>query len=145
MIEYRAATKGRLVKNEWIPSHQDKGREWTTINDLQQMKLPNSAILNIWCDKEANTARQQYLTQCAEVYPNERWALFTTDPYPQKLTGKLDNGILQQLHTESLTTYIHKKHGLCLTKQEQLHLDGLHQYLSQLKIHHRANMVKLIH
>ncbi len=45
----------------------------------------------------------------------------------------------------SLSKYIHKKHRLFPTKQDQIYLEGLQQYLSQLKIHQRANVIELIH
>jgi hypothetical protein len=84
------------------------------MNDLKHHKLLDSAILNIWYDREANNARTQYMSQAAEVYHNKRWALYTTEPTPHKITGKLDDEILKQLYHDSLSTYIQKNMAFAL-------------------------------
>jgi hypothetical protein len=129
ITEFQAASANRPIKSEWIKGHQDDNSKWRDLHDLKQQKLSNPAILNVWCDREANNARSHYLTQTAEVYPNERWALYTMDPTPHKITGKLDDEILRQLYHESLASYIRKKHKLCPAKLNQTDTSGLYHYL----------------
>jgi hypothetical protein len=145
LLEYKNATKGRKTQSQWVASHQDKDHNWNTIDDLKTLNIPNNAILNIWCDKEATEARKNHLTQCADVYPQERWALFTSDPTPHKITGKLDNCILRQLYHDSLARYIHRKHLICPSTLDQLDTNSLHQVLSTQRVYQRANMIKIIH
>jgi hypothetical protein len=79
------------------------------------------------------------------VYPNERWALFLTEPMIQKVTGKLDDHIIGQSHRQSLETYIKKKHNLCTAQLDQIDLEGLETFLRSQRIHQRAHTIKLIH
>ena len=50
-MEYHKATMGRNVSNAWIRGHQDNDKPWNDINDLKEMKLSNTAIMNTWCNK----------------------------------------------------------------------------------------------
>lgn len=82
----------------------------------------------------------------ADVYPNERWALFIVKPTVQKVTGKLDDHIIGKNHQQSLKTYIKKNtHNLCDEKLENIDLPVLEKVLCSQRIHQRANMAKLIH
>ncbi len=71
------------------------------------MKLSNSAIMNTWCDQVTNETRKQHITvPDAKVDPSERWALFTTEPITQKITGKLDDHIIGLNHRDNLMNFI---------------------------------------
>jgi hypothetical protein len=94
IIEYTKAREGFHITNEWTKGHQDGNKEWTNINYLQNMQQSNLVIMNTWCDRKAYEARTTYIThEDADVYPNEKWALFTTTPMLKKITGQLDNAI----------------------------------------------------
>jgi hypothetical protein len=49
------------------------------------------------------------------------------------------------MYSESLLTYIHKKHNICSAKLDMINTGGLQSYLGKLKIAQRASVVKLIH
>lgn len=85
--------------------------------DLQQLKLSPATYLNIWCDHQADAARQLLTsTPDADVLPIEKWAFFTCYPVTHKIIEKLDKGIQESMYPESILTYIHKKHNICPTK-----------------------------
>jgi hypothetical protein len=98
-IEYQQASKGRNITNEWTRGHQDANIPWNDIQELKDMKLSNTAILNTWCDKMANEARRTHIAQPdADIYPCKKWALFTCYPTLQKITGQLDEAIIEEHH-----------------------------------------------
>jgi hypothetical protein len=146
LIEYEAATRNLTIKSEWVKGHQDKDMDWESFDDLKELKLSNPATMNIWCDKLADNARQTYFSHPdADVYPNEKWAVFTTSPNTRKITGNLDYNILQSMQGQNMETYIHKNHGICPSKLKDLNTEGLHCYMKKCKPHWRANVAKLIH
>jgi hypothetical protein len=144
--EYKKATANRIDTNTWIKGHQDQNKQWTTIADLQHMKLSNLAIMNTVCDRKANEARRNNLSfPDADVYPTEKWALFSSHPATHKNTGQLDHAILGIHNTDEMKQYIKRKHDISEEMLSQVDVDSLHSYLRSKKMHNRANIVKLIH
>lgn len=145
-IEYKKACEGLCITNEWTRSHQDGDKPWETIEDLQNLNLSNMAIMNTWCDRKANEARAAHIThEDADVYPNERWALYTTAPTLKKITGKLDDAIMGQQFHEGLVQYIHRKYKIHPEMLHQVDLESLQHYLKSQRMHKRATTVKTIH
>jgi hypothetical protein len=62
-LEYRAVTQHLTNKIEWVHSHQDKNRPRMNLRDLEAAKLPSEAIHNILCNKEAEQAWTQNVSQ----------------------------------------------------------------------------------
>ncbi len=95
--------KGIQIESEWIKGHQDDELEWDTITTLQELPLSNTATMNVWCDHQAASARNTYYSHPdAVVNPNEKWAVFTTSPISQIITGSLGYNILQTLHGKNM-------------------------------------------
>jgi hypothetical protein len=146
LLEYTAARNDIQIKSEWIHGHQDKDMEWSSIEELTNLPLSNSAIMNVWCDYKAEMARHTHFSHPdAEVLPNEKWAIFSSSPILRKITGALDYNILCTMHGESMEHYIHQKHDICAAKLKDLNTNGLHCYMKRCKSHKRANIAKLIH
>jgi hypothetical protein len=61
------------------------------------MKLSDLAIMNTWCEKVANATRKTYITHPdSSIHPNRKWALFSTTPILQKITGQMDDAVIGQ-------------------------------------------------
>jgi hypothetical protein len=52
-LEFKAATNRHQVITEWVPGHQDNDKQ-QTVNDMENVKLSNSTIMNTLCDQTAN-------------------------------------------------------------------------------------------
>lgn len=75
MMEYCNASEDLHITHEWVKGHQDKGASWNTIEELKSLDLSNSTTLKIWCDRKAEYARLQDLSDPnVDVYPTEKWA-----------------------------------------------------------------------
>jgi hypothetical protein len=100
---------------------------------LKEMKLNNLTIMNTWCDKKVNEARKLHITHpYTDIYPHEKWALFTTYPTLQKVTGQLDTAIIGQKHQDGLRLYLQKKHNIGPELLDHINLNSLqHIILSQ--------------
>ncbi len=98
MMEYKLASTNISIKSEWVKGHQDKNKEWSNIDELKNLKLSNAATLNVWCDRQAEKARKQgWSDPEADVYPSEKWAIFTDTPVLRKITGPLNYNIIHTL------------------------------------------------
>lgn len=87
-IDYQKACKGIHIMNEWTRGHQDDSRKRNSIKDLQNMQLSNLVTMNTWCGRKANEAKKTCIThEYEDVYPNEKWPLFTTMPTVKKNHG----------------------------------------------------------
>jgi hypothetical protein len=134
------------IKHEWVRGHQDKDLNWNNIDELRDLDLTPAATLNIYCDRIASEAQKSMSSHpTGEILPAEKWALFSTYPNNRKITGNLNEGILQTLHTEEIISYISKKHNITEDKLYHIDTNGLNIYLKKLRPHTRASTVKLIH
>ncbi len=88
-------------ESEWIKGHQDDKMEWESFEELKELPLSKTATMNVWCDKLADSAYQTY-------FSHKKWAIFTTSPTTQIITGNLDYNILQILKGQNIENYIHK-------------------------------------
>jgi hypothetical protein len=146
LMEYKAATENLQVTTHWVQSHQDKDTPWYDFSELKDLRLPMDATVNVWCDKLAEQNQLKDTSFPAiSVLPSEKWALFTNIPLPHKIIGRLENIIHQTLYHEAAQAYIEKKHGLTAAKMKDVQTANLHKYLSHIRPHERANVVKLIH
>jgi hypothetical protein len=76
-------------------------------------KRSSGYTLNIYCDCKASEAHTDHNSESeSDVLPAEKWVLFSNYPGRRKITGKLNDGILQTLHQEEILTYIAKKHNM---------------------------------
>jgi hypothetical protein len=50
-LEYKWHAMNINRKVEWVPSHQDDGRDWGDITDLKELKLTPAVYFNLWCDR----------------------------------------------------------------------------------------------
>lgn len=143
----RASRKAKMnIKHEWVRGHQDNDHTWDTVDELCELQLTPAATLNIYCDRKASDAHKlSMLDSNGEVLPAEKWALFSNYPNPRKITGKINEGIMQSLHTEAILEYISKKHNLTEDKLYHMDINELQHYLKSLRPHNRASIVKLIH
>jgi hypothetical protein len=106
-LEYKHAVGGRTITTEWIKGHQDHDKEWSTVADLQDMKLTDLVIMNTVCDRRANETRKTHLSfSDADVTPNEKWALFSSYPTNRKITSHFDDAVLGLHNTEDMIQYI---------------------------------------
>jgi hypothetical protein len=134
MMEYKLATNNIQIKSEWVKGHQDENMEWNSIDELKDLKLSNTATLNVWCDRQAETAWIQGWTDPeADVYPSEKWAVFTDSPVSRKITGPLNYNIIYTLSHAALETYIYKKHGICESKLNESNMCGMHSLMKHSK------------
>jgi hypothetical protein len=144
-LEFHHYTRTLNKKIEWVKGHQDSGKDWEQITDLQHLKLSSAAYMNIWCDHQANAARQSSTSAPeADVLPSKKWAVFTCYPVTRKIIGKLDDGIQESMYTEAILKYLHKKHNICRAKLDTINTDGMKSYMRKLKITQRASVAKLI-
>jgi hypothetical protein len=133
-------------KLHMVKRHQDSATQWESINDLAKLKLSPAATLNVYCDRKASEAHQQSLSLSnGDVLPAEKWALFSNYPEPRKITGKLNEGVIQTLQSKALQAYIEKKHNISAEKLIHVDTVSMNNYLKALRPHNRATMVKLIH
>jgi hypothetical protein len=64
----------------------------------------------MWCDRHAEKAQIQGWTDPkADVYPAEKWTVFTETPVLRKITGPLNYNMIHTLSHEALETYIYKR------------------------------------
>jgi hypothetical protein len=134
------------IKHEWVRGHQDKDSTWDTIDELYDLELSPVATLNVYCDRRASDAHKFSSSDPnADVLPAEKWALFSRCPTARKITGKINEGILQTLYTEDILAYISRKHNI--TEEKLYHIDttGLQTYLKSTQPHTRASIIKLMH
>lgn len=70
------------IKIDWVKGKQDKDMKWTNIDDLKGLKLSNTVTLNVWNDHilAEQTHIQGWSDPVADVYPSEKWAVFTETP-----------------------------------------------------------------
>ncbi len=100
------------ITHAWVKGHQDKDLTWNTIEELCDLDLTPAATLNVYWDHKASEAHKWSTSDSnGDVIPAEKRALFSTYPLPRKITGKLNEGILQTLHTDDILAYISKKHN----------------------------------
>jgi hypothetical protein len=145
-MEHAVQVTDLNIKHEWVKGHQDKDAPWETIEELYDLNLSVAATLNIYCDRKASAAHQSSLSDpVGDVLPAEKWALFSSYPNTRKITGHLNEGILQTLYTDEIITYIAKKHNMTEDKLHQVDTNGLKGYLRSLRPHNRASIIKLIH
>jgi hypothetical protein len=145
-LEHATWTKNMCITHDWVKGHQDKDAQWDTIEDLKQLKLNSAATLNVYCDRKASKAYQHSTTiSNCDVLPSEKWALFSMYPERRKITGKLNEGVLQTIHSEEIQAYIAKKHNITSDKLSHIDTISLKNCLKALRPHNRAMMVKLIH
>lgn len=113
-----------------VKSHTDS-RPWDTVYDLQQQKLSNDEIYNVWCDRAADIAWEQGLTSHFDpaVSPAEKWALFSIHPCYHKVTGNLNTGLYDALGFDALTEYISKRHALSSSAVDKVNLLALQTFL----------------
>lgn len=98
--------------------------------DLHDLKLSSQAKYNILWDRKAEQAWLKGTSQPdADILPSEKRALFVTELMYKKITGALDESILQQLYTEKLQAYIETIHGMTIAKLNETNQDGLPFYL----------------
>jgi hypothetical protein len=84
------------------PSRQQIKKK-STIPDLQQLKLSNTAKLHILCDFRATAAQSSFISDPeGEVLPSEKWAVYITVSSTRKITGKLKEAIMQTLYHDKL-------------------------------------------
>lgn len=106
-LEYHNATQSLNKKVEWVKGHQDNGKPWKEIKDLEYLDLTPAAYLNIWCD--ATAAKERTMSTSipdADTLPSEEWAVYSCYPITKKLTGRLEKGIHDSIYTESLREYL---------------------------------------
>ncbi len=112
LTEYKAATYNTPIKTEWVKRHQDKGIEWNNIDELKGLKLSNTATLNLWCDHQAvKTCIQGWSDPVEDVYPSEKWAVFSETPILTKITGPLIYNIIHTLSHGDLENIYTKSTG----------------------------------
>lgn len=71
-LEYHHHAHDLNKKVEWVKGHQDSGKEWENITDLQHLRLSSAAYMNIWCNRQADIARKSCtFIPDAEVLPTE--------------------------------------------------------------------------
>jgi hypothetical protein len=110
------------------------------------MNITDLAIMNTWCDIVANDTRKTNITNPdANIFSNEKWALFFTALILHKITGQLDDAIIGQKHQKGLLQYTWKKHNLSPEKLEQINCDSLQQYLQSQSVHQHASIMKVMH
>jgi hypothetical protein len=115
---------------------QDKDTPWDLISDLHNLKLTNSAALNVWCNRKADMSRKQgYSDPIADVYPNKKWAIYTTTPVTRKITGALTYNIVAPMGTETLEQCIYKKYGICSMKLGETDTARLNAFTKKAKPH----------
>jgi hypothetical protein len=49
------------IQTQWVASHQDNDHKWDTINDLKNLNMSDSAILNVHSWKINDTTGIPYL------------------------------------------------------------------------------------
>jgi hypothetical protein len=146
MMEYASIKQEIQIKSEWVKGHQDNKLKWSTLPELQQLKLSNAAKLNILCDSRATAAQASFISDPeGEVLPSEKWAVYTNVPSTRKVTGKLKEAIMQTLHRDEMLEFIKRKHGLTEAKLEQIDTPTLGKVLKKHRLHNRASLSKLIH
>jgi hypothetical protein len=101
----------------------------------------------VWCDRIAQKTWElgQASILDPSVLPSERWAVYSRHPTYHKLTGKFDNGIYSTLGYTDLQEYLHRKHRLSPAILDKVNVHALQGFLSSLKLHKRASIVKMIH
>jgi hypothetical protein len=146
MMENKLASNNIQIKSEWVKGHQDENMEWNSIDELKNLKLSNTATLNVWCNHQAEAAWIQGWTDPeANVCPSEKWAVFTETPVSQKITGPLNYNIIYTLSHAALETYINQKHGICESKLNEINTCGIHSLMKTSKPQKRATIAKIIH
>jgi hypothetical protein len=101
----------------------------------------------VWCDRMAqqerifNNSTSHY---DPEVLSPEKWAAFSIYPVYHKITGCFNTEFLSSIRYEKLAEYLQEKHSICSSKLDKVNTQALHTYLSSLKIHQRASVIKLI-
>jgi hypothetical protein len=130
----------------WVKGHSDK-KEWETFNDLRSLNLTRDETYNVWCDRMAqqerifNNSTSHYNP---EVLGPEKWAASSIYPVYHKITGCFNTEFLSSIRYEKLAEYLQEKHSICSSKLDKVNTQALHTYLSSLKIHQRASVIKLI-
>jgi hypothetical protein len=106
-LEHNKSLKDLNISHKWVKGHQDKDQTWDTIEELRDLNLTLAATLNIYCDRKATEEHQRSVTDpSCDVLPAEKWALFSRVPTTKKITGKLNDGIIQTLQRDELLTYL---------------------------------------
>ncbi len=145
-LKYKAAAKGTNKTTSWVKSHQDSDTPWNTFDELRQLKLPHDVTLNVWCDKKANAAHQNVQSDpAAEVFPSEKWAIYSNYPEKHKITASFEASICRTMYHDQMQRYINKKYKITEVQLEECQQDALQKYLSRQKIQARANTIKLLH
>jgi hypothetical protein len=145
-MEQATRAERMQIKHEWVRGHQDKDSTWDTIDELYDLELSPVATLNVYCDRRASDAHKFSSSDPnADVLLAEKWALFSRSPTARKITGKINEGILQTLYMEDILAYISRKHNI--TEEKLYHIDtlGLQTYLKSSQPHTRASVIKLMH
>jgi hypothetical protein len=75
LLEYEATSKP-LKSVEWVKSHQDAETPWETLGDLNSLKPSSSAVLNIWCNKQAAKASNIGNSMPDDIYTFKKWAVY---------------------------------------------------------------------
>jgi hypothetical protein len=129
-----------------VRGHSDE-KPWHALQDLKGLKLSRDATYTVWCDRMAQKAWESGKSSHVDpkVLPGEQWAVYSRHPTFHKITGNFDNGIYSSFGYSALSTYLHQKDNLSPEKIDRINIDALQNYLSSLKIHTRASVIKMIH
>ena len=79
------------------------------------------------------------------VLPSKRWAVYSWYPTFHKLTGSFDGGIYSAYGYTALSDYLHQKHNLSPAKMDKVNVLALQSFLSSMKVHKQASIIKMIH
>jgi hypothetical protein len=134
------------MKLSWVRGHSDK-KAWQTFHDLKSLNLSCEEMYNVWCDRTAQKTWElgQASILDPSVLPSEWWAVYSRHPTYHKLTGKFDNSIYSTSGHTDLQEYLHQKHNLSPVILDKVNAHALQGFLTSLKIHKRASIVKMIH
>lgn len=78
----------------------------------------------------ANRSRTANISYAGiDIYLHEKWAIFSTYPTLQKITGQLNTAIIEQYNQEGILTYLQKKHNLSPELLEQTDQKSLYLHL----------------
>jgi hypothetical protein len=129
----------------WVRGHSNK-KPWDTFHDLKGLNLSRDGTYNVWCDQLAQKA--WVLGQASifdpSVLPSEQWAVYSRHATFHKLTESFDNGIYSTYGYTALSEYLHQKHNLSPTKMDKVNVLALQSFLSSIKVHKRASIIKMI-